>query len=167
MARLVTGKADVPGAACFVSGHAIRNTVHPKTAQPRTLWPHRKPAIRLWLGNRKIIGDAPHPCKRLSPERPISWLGQLAHPPVETGVCNEKPAEARLPKGAIAGLAVRFNALCGPDGGFNPRRRLSGSAPAAQPEGFRAARNARVTNYTNFDEWARIFVVIRQNSCNS
>jgi hypothetical protein len=32
------------------------------------------------------------------------------------------PAEARLPNGAITGLAVRFNALCGSDGGFNPRR---------------------------------------------
>ena len=34
-----------------------------------------------------------------------------------------KPAEARLPIGAIAGLSVRLNALFLPDGGFNPRLR--------------------------------------------
>ena len=28
-----------------------------------------------------------------------------------------------MPNGAITGLAVRFNALCMSDGGFNPRRR--------------------------------------------
>ena len=44
-------------------------------------------------------------------------------PPVSTGVCHAKPAEARLPNAAIAGLTVRFNALCVPDVGFNPRRR--------------------------------------------
>ena len=52
-----------------------------------------------------------------------SRWGRIARPPVETGVCHAKPAEARLPVGAIAGLPVRFNALCLSDEGFNPRRR--------------------------------------------
>jgi hypothetical protein len=39
--------------------------VQQKAAQPRTWWPHRKPAIRFWLGKHEIIGDAPRRCKRI------------------------------------------------------------------------------------------------------
>ena len=34
------------------------------------------------------------------------------HPPVETGVWHRKPAETRLPNGAIPGFAVRFDPRC-------------------------------------------------------
>ena len=50
-------------------------------------------------------------------------MGQVARPPVETGVWYRKPAEARLTAGAIPHVAVRFNALCVAGGGFTPRRR--------------------------------------------
>jgi hypothetical protein len=41
--------------------------------------------------------------------------------PAGLDVCTRAPS-TRLPDGAITGLALRFNALCGSDGGFNPRR---------------------------------------------
>ena len=57
-----------------------------------------------------------------------SRWGLLARPPVETGVCHAKPAEARLPNGEIAGLAVRLT--------------YSSSAATPEPDQARTVRSA-------------------------